>query len=49
MKMHNDPHSCTELTELLQSGWRGETPIGAVALSVVMAVPAFRQTMRRWR
>ena len=38
MKMNNDPHSWTELIDLLHSWWRGETPIGAVLLSVVMAV-----------
>jgi hypothetical protein len=37
MKMHNDPHSWTEFIELLHSWWRGETPMGAVLLSVVMA------------
>lgn len=37
MKMHNDPHSWTDVFELLQSWWRGDTPIGAVLLSVVMA------------
>lgn len=38
MKMHNDPHSWSELIDLLHGWWRGETPIGAVLLSVVMAV-----------
>ena len=38
MKMHNDPHSWTELIELLNSWWRGDTPMGAVLLSVAMAV-----------
>lgn len=38
MKMHNDPHSWTELIELLHSWWRGDTPMGAVLLSVSMAV-----------
>ncbi len=38
MKMHNDPHSWTELIELLHSWWRGDTPMGAVLLSVAMAV-----------
>jgi lambda family phage holin len=37
MKMHNDPHSWTEFIELLHSWWRGETPMGAVLLSVAMA------------
>jgi lambda family phage holin len=38
MKMHNDPHSWTEFIELLHSWWRGDTPMGAVLLSIVMAV-----------
>ncbi|AFJ47159.1 phage holin, lambda family [Shimwellia blattae] len=37
MKMHNNPHSWPEFLELLQSWWRGETPVGAVLLAVVMA------------
>ncbi|HHT2625785.1 phage holin, lambda family [Klebsiella michiganensis] len=37
MKMHNDPHSWPDLLELLQSWWRGDTPLGAVLLSVLMA------------
>lgn len=37
MKMHNDPHSWSDLLELFQGWWRGDTPIGAVMLSVVMA------------
>lgn len=37
MKMHNDPHSWMEFIELLHSWWRGETPMGAVLLSVAMA------------
>ncbi|MDO2024035.1 phage holin, lambda family, partial [Escherichia coli] len=32
MKMNNDPHSWTELIDLLHGWWRGETPIGAVLL-----------------
>lgn len=38
MKMNNDPHSWTELIDLLHSWWRGDTPVGAVLLSVIMAV-----------
>lgn len=37
MKMHNDPQSWTEFIELLHSWWRGDTPLGAVLFSVVMA------------
>ncbi|HDY2573139.1 TPA: phage holin, lambda family, partial [Salmonella enterica subsp. enterica] len=35
--MHNDPHSWSDLLELLQSWWRGDTPLGAVIMSIVMA------------
>ncbi|HCA4548729.1 TPA: phage holin family protein, partial [Escherichia coli] len=35
--MHNDPHSWPDLLELLQSWWRGDTPLGAVIMSIVMA------------
>ncbi|MCN2597463.1 phage holin, lambda family, partial [Escherichia coli] len=28
MKMHNVPHSWPDLLELLQSWWRGDTPLG---------------------
>lgn len=37
MKMHNDPHSWPDFLELLHSWWRGDTPQGAVLLSVIMA------------
>ena len=37
MKMHNDPHSWPDLLELFQSWWRGDTPLGAVIMSIVMA------------
>ena len=37
MKMHNTPDSWHDLLEILQSWWRGDTPIGAVVMSVVMA------------
>jgi lambda family phage holin len=46
MKMHNDPHSWTEFIELLHSWWRGETPMGAVLLSVVMG---YANRLRRWK
>lgn len=36
-EMHNDPHSWPDLLELLQSWWRGDTPLGAVIMSIVMA------------
>ncbi|SUG89106.1 phage holin, lambda family [Salmonella enterica subsp. enterica] len=37
MKMHNDPHSWPDLIELFQSWWRGDTPLGAVLMSLFMA------------
>ncbi|EMO8816809.1 phage holin, lambda family [Klebsiella grimontii] len=37
MKMPINPSNWPDLLELLQSWWRGDTPLGAVLLSVVMA------------
>ncbi|EAO5074847.1 phage holin, lambda family [Salmonella enterica] len=37
MKMHNDPHSWQGWLELFQSWWRGDTPLGAVLMSLFMA------------
>lgn len=37
MKMNNDPHSWPDMLELLHSWWRGDAPLGAVLLSVIMA------------
>lgn len=37
MKMNSDPHSWPDLLELLHSWWRGDTPLGAVFFSIVMA------------
>lgn len=37
MKMHNDPQSWPDMLDLLQSWWRGDTPVGAVLLAIVMA------------
>lgn len=37
MRMPNNPNNWPDLLELLQSWWRGDTPLGAVLLSVVMA------------
>ena len=37
MKMNNDPHSWPDIFELLHGWWRGDTPLGAVLFSVVMA------------
>lgn len=37
MKMNNDPHSWPDIIELLHGWWRGDTPLGAVLFSVVMA------------
>lgn len=38
MKMHNDLHSWPDWLELIQGWWRGETPVGAVLLAIVMAI-----------
>lgn len=37
MKMHNDPQSWPDIIELFQSWWRGDTPLGAVLMSLVVA------------
>ncbi len=37
MKMHNIPQSWPDWLELFQSWWRGDTPLGAVIMSIVMA------------
>lgn len=37
MKMHNDPQSWTDFIELFQSWWRGDTPLGAVLMSLIVA------------
>ncbi|ENQ6469250.1 phage holin, lambda family [Klebsiella quasipneumoniae] len=37
MKMNNDPHSWPDIIELLHGWWRGDTPLGAVLFSVIMA------------
>lgn len=37
MKMHNDPQSWQGWLELFQSWWRGDTPLGAVLMSLFMA------------
>lgn len=37
MKMNNDPHSWPDFIELLHGWWRGDTPLGAVLFSVIMA------------
>jgi lambda family phage holin len=41
MKMPTNPSNWPDLLELLQSWWRGDTPLGAVLLSVVMAGIAY--------
>lgn len=37
MKMPTNPSNWPDLLELLQSWWRGDTPLGAVLLSIFMA------------
>ena len=37
MKMPNNPNNWPDFIELLQGWWRGDTPLGAVLLSVIMA------------
>jgi len=49
MKMYNDPHSWTELIDLLHSWWRGDTPVGAVLLSIIMAVLRIAYSGGGWK
>lgn len=35
--MPHNPNTWPDLLELLQSWWRGDTPLGAVIMSIVMA------------
>ncbi|WP_160623612.1 phage holin, lambda family [Mixta intestinalis] len=37
MNMHSEPHTWPEWLNIFHSWWRGETPIGAVLLAIVMA------------
>jgi len=37
MKMNNAPHNWPDFIELLHGWWRGDTPLGAVLLSVAVA------------
>ncbi|OON40628.1 phage holin, lambda family [Izhakiella australiensis] len=49
MKMHNNPHSWPGLFELLQDWWRGETPLGAVLMAVIMATLRIAYTGGGWK
>lgn len=48
MKMHNNPYSWTDLFELLQGWWRGETPMGAVLMAIIMATLRIAYTGGDW-
>lgn len=37
MRMHNNPQSWPDMLGLVQSWWRGDIPVGAVLLAIVMA------------
>jgi len=49
MKMQPHPFALTSLYDLLQSWWRGETPVGAMLLSMLMAVLRIAYTGGGWR
>ena len=49
MKMHNNHHNWTDWLELIQGWWRGETPVGAVLLAVVMAILRIAYSGGGWR
>jgi lambda family phage holin len=48
-KMQNTPNNWSGLYELMQSWWRGETPMGAILLAMVMAVLRIAYTGGGWR
>lgn len=47
--MNNTPDGWADLSALLQSMWRGETPIGAVLMAFVMAVLRIACTGGGWK
>lgn len=49
MKMHDIPNNWPEWLELLQSWWRGDTPVGAVLLAVVIAAMRIAYTGGGWK
>lgn len=49
MTMHTNPHNWPGLHELIQSWWRGETPVGAILLAMFMAVLRIAYTGGGWR
>lgn len=49
MKMHNNPFNWPELFDVLQSWWRGETPLGAVLLAFVMAALRIAYMSGGWK
>lgn len=49
MKMNNDPHNWPDWLELMQSWWRGDTPVGSVLLAFVMAVLRIAYTGGGWK
>lgn len=47
--MQTNPSSWPDLQELVQSWWRGETPVGAILLAMFMAVLRIAYTGGGWR
>lgn len=49
MKMPHNPTNWPDWLELLQSWWRGETPLGAVLMAFIMAVLRIAYTGGGWK
>ncbi|WP_210507487.1 phage holin, lambda family [Pantoea ananatis] len=47
--MPTNPSGWPDLPELVQSWWRGETPVGAILLAMIMAVLRIAYTGGGWR
>ncbi|MHB2093352.1 phage holin, lambda family [Pantoea dispersa] len=47
--MHNNLNSWPALEALIQSWWRGETPVGAILLAMFMAVLRIAYTGGGWK
>lgn len=49
MRMHNNPNAWSDLFELLQNWWQGETPTGAVLMAIFMAALRIAYTGGGWK
>ncbi|MDH1086336.1 phage holin, lambda family [Pantoea brenneri] len=48
-RVQNNPNNWPGMYELVQSWWRGETPVGAILLAMFMAVLRIAYTGGGWR